>query len=191
MNPHVRPRTAALFAGVLGTPEDAALAEAVGAVLGRAGFRLRHGGYNGLMEAAARGAASENGAAITAVTLAGKEEWGPFNWFVDHAVHAPTMGARLHAYLDDADLVVALGGGVGTLHELTAAVYYAGNIRPLPVRLVGPTTRRLHDFLVQDRWLVETPTRPLGFLRCLDDADALAADLSSPTAAGTSTAGAP
>ncbi|WP_260867689.1 LOG family protein [Streptomyces sp. SAJ15] len=48
------------------------------------------------------------------------------------------MGARLHAYLDDANLVVAMGGGVGTLHELTAALYYATTIRPLPVRLLGP-----------------------------------------------------
>jgi predicted Rossmann-fold nucleotide-binding protein len=131
------------------------------------------------MEAAARGAAAA-GTVITAVTLAEKEAWGPFNPHVNAAIYAPTMGARLHAYLDDADLVVAMGGGVGTLHELAAAIYYVGNIRPIPVRLIGPAAGRLHDLLVQDRWLIETPTRPLGFLRCLADADALAADLNQP-----------
>lgn len=87
------------------------------------------------------------------------------------------MGERLHAYLDDADLVVAMGGGVGILHELTAALYYATTIRSLPVRLLGPAACCLSTFLRAEGWLTESPTRPLGFLRELPDAEALAADL--------------
>jgi hypothetical protein len=94
------------------------------------------------------------------------------------------MGERLHAYLDHADLVVAMGGGVGTLHELTAALYYATAIRTLPVRLLGPTAAQLGDFLREQRWLVETPTRPLGFLRTVPDVPALAADLEELAVAG-------
>ncbi|MFE5074960.1 hypothetical protein [Streptomyces halstedii] len=80
------------------------------------------------------------------------------------------MGERLHAYLDDVGLVVVMGGGVGTLHEVTAALYYATTIRPVPVRLLGPAAIRLGTFLRAERWLVEGPTRPLGFLADLPDA---------------------
>ncbi|MBB5939249.1 hypothetical protein [Streptomyces zagrosensis] len=89
----------------------------------------------------------------------------------------PTVGARLDAYLGDADQVVAMGGGVGTLYELTAALYYATTIRPVPVRLLGPTACRLRTFLRTEGWLTESPTRPMGFLRELPDAEALDVDL--------------
>lgn len=58
-------------------------------------------------------------------------------------------------------------GGVGTLHELCAALYYAGNIRPVPVWITGPTALRLLTFLKREKWLSETPTQPLGFLHGL------------------------
>lgn len=166
-------RNAVLFAGVIAPPGELELAEAAGGALARAGYRLRHGGYNGLMEAAARGAAQENGQ-VTAITLAGREDWGPLNGYVTETVYASTMGERLHTYLDDADLIVAMGGGVGTLHEVTAAFYYATAIRTVPVWLLGPTAVRLGEFLREQRWLVETPTRPLGFLRSVPDARVLA-----------------
>ncbi|MDI5969436.1 LOG family protein [Streptomyces sp. SL13] len=175
--------TAALFAGVVPPDGEEPLAEAAGAALARAGYGLKHGGYNGLMEAAARGAA-HHGVPVTAVTLADRPDWGAFNPHVTTTVYAPTMGARLHAYLDDADLVVAMGGGVGTLHELTAALYYATTIRSLPVRLLGPTACRLSAFLRAQGWLTESPTRPLGFLREFPDAEALAADLAALDAGG-------
>lgn len=169
-------RTVAFFAGVVPPAGEEELAEAAGAALAEAGYALRHGGYNGLMEAVARGAVRHQGP-VTAVTLAGRPDWGPFNPHVTDTVYAPTMGARLHAYLDDTDLVIAMGGGVGTLHELTAALYYATTIRTVPVRLLGPTAGRLGDFLKTERWLTQTPTRPLDFLRALADAPALTADL--------------
>lgn len=79
------------------------------------------------------------------------------------------MGARLAAFLDDTDLVIAMGGGVGTLHELTAALWYAGNLRPVPVWIAGATALCLLDFLQEQRWVYESPTRPLGFLRRVPD----------------------
>jgi uncharacterized protein (TIGR00725 family) len=170
--------TVTLFAGVVPPDGEEPLAEAAGAALARAGYALRHGGYNGLMEAAARGA-THHGGLVTAVTLADRPDWGALNPHVTTTVYAPTMGDRLHAYLDDADLVVAMGGGVGTLHELTAALYYATTIRTLPVRLLGPTACRLSAFLRAEGWLTESPTRPLGFLQELPDAEALDADLTA------------
>ncbi|MEV6425051.1 LOG family protein [Streptomyces sp. NPDC051662] len=169
--------TAVLFAGVVARTGETDLALAAGDALGAAGYGLRHGGYNGLMEAAARGAA-RHGVPVTAVTLA-DQEWGPFNPYVTDVEYAPTMGDRLHAYLDDADLVLVMGGGVGTLHEVTAALYYATTIRPVPVRLLGPAARRLGAFLRAEQWLVEGPTRPLGFLADLPDIAALEKDLAA------------
>ncbi|MFD5935540.1 MULTISPECIES: LOG family protein [unclassified Streptomyces] len=169
-------RTVALFAGVVARPGEDSLALAAGDALGAAGYGLRHGGYNGLMEAAAQGAA-RHGVPVTAITLADRPEWGPFNRHVTDVVYAPTMGERLHAYLNDVDLVVVMGGGVGTLHEATAALYYATTIRPVPVRLLGPAARRLGAFLRAEQWLVEGPTRPLEFLADLPDVAALEKDL--------------
>ncbi|MEU7556989.1 LOG family protein [Streptomyces eurythermus] len=182
-----RHRTAVFFGGVVpASPDEERLAEEVGMALAGAGFALWHGGYNGLMEAAARGAASKGGT-VTAVTLADKhEEWGAFNPHVTADVRLPDIGARLNHYLDNADLVVAMGGGVGTLHELTAAIYYAGNIRPIPVWITGPTALGLLAFLRREKWLFETETRPLGFLSPIACAAAFAAqlhDLSDPSEA--------
>lgn len=173
-----RQRTAVFFGGVVpASPAEERLAEEVGMALARAGFTLLHGGYNGLMEAAARGAAAHGGT-VTAVTLADKHaEWGDFNPHVTGEVLLPDLGARLNHYLEAADLVVAMGGGVGTLHELTAAVYYAGAIRPVPVWVTGPTALRLLAFLKRERWLFESPTRPLGFLSPIESATAFAAHL--------------
>ncbi|MFE7752137.1 LOG family protein [Streptomyces sp. NPDC057428] len=168
-------RTAVLFAGVVARPGETELARTAGDALGGAGYRIRHGGYNGLMEATAQGAA-RHGVPITAVTLADRD-WGPFNPYVTDVVHAETMGERLHAYLDDADLVYVMGGGVGTLHEATAALYYATTIRSVPIRLLGPAACRLGGFLREQEWLVEGPTRPLAFLADLPDAAALVKDL--------------
>lgn len=160
--------TATFFGGVVPASEhEEQLAYGIGAALGKAGLVLRHGGYNGLMEEAARGAATAGGQ-VVAVTLT-NVDWGEFNPHITDAVRLSTMGERLHRFLDDTDLVVAMGGGVGTLHELTAALWYSGNIRPVPVWLAGDTALRLLTFLKVERWLFESPTRPLGFLREIPD----------------------
>ncbi|WP_330251444.1 LOG family protein [Nocardia sp. NBC_00565] len=160
--------TATFFGGVVpASDQEQALARDVGQAIAHAGFALQHGGYNGLMEDAARGAASAGGR-ILAVTLT-DVNWGEFNPYVSSAIRLPRMGDRLHQFLDDTDLVIAMGGGVGTLHELTAALWYAGNIRPVPVWLTGATALRLSAFLRSERWLFETPTRPLGFMREIPD----------------------
>ncbi len=168
---------ATFFGGVVPASEaEQALAYDIGRGLAEAGFVLQHGGYNGLMEEAARGAASVGGE-IVAVTLA-DVNWGSFNPYVSQAVRLPRMGDRIHRFLDETDVVVAMGGGVGTLHELTATIWYAGNIRPVPVFLAGATVLRLSAFLRSERWLFETPTRPLGFLKEIPDATAFSQALS-------------
>ncbi|WP_086826224.1 LOG family protein [Streptomyces sp. NRRL B-24572] len=172
--------TAVFFGGVRpASTNEETLAEEIGQALAQAGYQLLHGGYNGLMEAAARGASSQ-GAEITAVTLIDKHDtWGAFNPYATASVHLPDLGTRLNHYLAHADLVVAMGGGIGTLHELTAAVYYATTVRPVPICLAGPTALRLLAFLREEKWLYETPTRPLGFLSTAESADAFRSRLTA------------
>ncbi|MGH3874186.1 MAG: LOG family protein [Pseudonocardiaceae bacterium] len=170
--------TATFLGGVVPASEqEEQLAYGIGVALGAAGLILQHGGYNGLMEQAARGAAA-HGATVVAVTLT-DVDWGEFNPYVTDAVRLPTMGERLHRFLADTDLVVAMGGGVGTLHELTAALWYAGNIRTVPVWLTGETARRLSAFLRTERWVFESPTRSLGFLREIPDLTTFERELST------------
>jgi len=172
------PLTATFFGGVVpASKEERRLAYGIGEALGEAGLVLQHGGYNGLMEDAARGAATAGGPAVVAVTLA-EADWGEFNSYVTDTIRLPTMGARMDRFFDYSDLVIAMGGGVGTLHELTAALWYAGNIRPVPVWLAGDTARRLVAFLKTQRWLFESPTRPLGFLREIPDLATFGRELS-------------
>ncbi|MFI8974203.1 LOG family protein [Nocardia asteroides] len=161
-------KTASFFGGVVPvSTEEEILAVDVGRELAAAGFVLQHGGYNGLMEAAASGASAAGGE-VVAVTLSGVE-WGDFNPYVSRVVRLPKMGDRLHRFLDDVDVVIAMGGGVGTLHEITAALWYAGNVRPVPVWMVGQTAVRLTTFLKSERWLFESPTRSLSFLKEISD----------------------
>ncbi|MGH3694444.1 MAG: LOG family protein [Pseudonocardiaceae bacterium] len=169
--------TATFLGGVVPASEqEAQLAYHIGVAFGAAGLVLQHGGYNGLMEQVARGAAAK-GATVVAVTLT-DVDWGEFNPYVTDVVRLPTMGERLHRFLDETDLVVAMGGGIGTLHELTAALWYAGNIRAVPVWLTGKTARRLGTFLRTERWVFESPTRPLGFLREISDLTTFERELS-------------
>lgn len=168
-------RPVAFFGGcVPASPEEAELAYSIGHVLGSARRTLLHGGYNGLMEQAARGC-RDAGGRVVAVTLA-NVDWGEFNPYVDEVKLLPDAGARLGRFLN-CDLVVAMGGGVGTLHELTAALWHATNLRSVPVWLAGPTALRLLDFLIDQRWLFESPTRSLAFLRRIDDLDTFQAEL--------------
>ncbi len=175
-------RTAVFFGGCATVSLDEEhLAHDIGVLLAANGFTLRHGGYNGLMEHAAKGAA-EHGAPVVAVSLHGMA-WGGFNPHVTDTMLLPTMGERMHTFLDTADIIIAMAGGVGTLHELTAALWYAGNIRPVPVVVAGATAQRLTAFLRAERWIYPSPTRPLGFLHEISEAADIVPLLASGTGA--------
>jgi uncharacterized protein (TIGR00725 family) len=174
--------SAAFFGGcVPGAPGESRLAYDLGALVAKSGFELRHGGYVGLMEEAARGAA-DNGGQVVAVSVADMP-WGQFNRYVTDSVLLGTMGERLDTFLEKADIVVAMGGGIGTLHEMSAAIWYAGNIRALPVVIAGRTARRLVTFLRAEKWIYESPTRPVGFLHEVIGASEFSAHLQGVRAA--------
>ncbi|MEV6631916.1 LOG family protein [Actinoplanes sp. NPDC051470] len=179
-------RTAVFFGGcVPASPDEEHLAHNIGALLAEHGFAMWHGGYNGLMEHAAKGAAKHD-APVVAVSIRDMP-WGAFNPHVTDTILVTGMGERIHTFLDPADIVIAMAGGVGTLHELTAALWYAGNIRQVPVVIAGATARRLLAFLRAERWLYASPTRPLDFLHEIGDAAGLLPLITARTASDRST----
>ena len=155
----------ALFLGGVSvkSEHERELAFFCGKLLGTLKYSLLHGGYNGLMEEVARGAATED-ASIFAITLLNKDEWGGFNPFVKKAFFYPDLGQRLNSFFMSTNVVIAMGGGVGTLHEIASAIWYAGNIRRMPIIILGARAKRLITFLQQEEWLYKSSTRPLDFL---------------------------
>jgi uncharacterized protein (TIGR00725 family) len=121
------------YAAVIGPgecdTETAALAEAVGAGLARAGFTLVTGGAFGAMEAASRGAAQAGG---TVVGLLPGSDRSAGNEWSDVTIATGLGHARNLAVVTAADVVIAVGGGWGTLSEIGLA-----GVAGRPVVLLG------------------------------------------------------
>lgn len=101
--------------------ELAALAEEVGRRLARAGAVLVTGGRSGVMEAASRGARAEGGRVVGVLPGASREE-SPPNPHVEVALFTGLgQGRNLVVVLSGA-VVVAVGGGWGTLSEIALAL---------------------------------------------------------------------
>ena len=104
------------------SPELLVVAEDIGRGLVEAGFRIATGGLGGVMTAASKGARSA--ASWTEGTVIGvlpglvAEDANPY---VDVAVPTGMNYARNVVLVAMADVVVAVGGGAGTLSELAMA----------------------------------------------------------------------
>jgi hypothetical protein len=95
--------------------ETALLAEEVGRRLAEAGVAVVCGGLGGVMEAAARGAATAGGTAIGIVPSASAEDANP------HCTHVVATGighARNLAVVASGEAAIAVGGEWGTLSEI-------------------------------------------------------------------------
>ena len=96
-------------------------AEAVGRLIVDQGWHLQTGGLGGVMEAASRGARMSTG--WTPGTIVGiLPGWEPSaaNPYVDVAL-STGMGHGRNLLVAQADAVVAIGGGAGTLSEMAMA----------------------------------------------------------------------
>jgi len=99
--------------------EEMAKAEAVGRLLGEAGAVVVCGGLGGVMEAAARGAATAGGTVVGLLPGTHREA---ANAYVTVAI-ATGMGEMRNAVIVRAvDAVVAVGGAYGTLSEIAFAL---------------------------------------------------------------------
>jgi uncharacterized protein (TIGR00730 family) len=114
----------------------------MGALLGRGGFDVMTGGYKGVMEAVSRGA-RKNGAHVVGITMARFED--RVNRYVVDEVRTANFYERFRWLVDRADGYVAMGGGIGTLAEVTFAwqELQLGMVPKRPLVLVGPRWRAL------------------------------------------------
>jgi uncharacterized protein (TIGR00725 family) len=97
------------------TSEPARLAEEVGRRLAQAGVTLVCGGREGVMEAAARGAAEAGGTVIGILPGTSGEEANPY---CTHIVASGVGFGRNLAVVGSGDVVIAIGGAWGTLSEI-------------------------------------------------------------------------
>jgi len=111
--------------GIIGpreaTAEQCKLAEELGAALAEYGLQLLCGGKNGVMEAACRGHAEKGGLPIGILP---DEEWQAANQYVAVPI-ATGIGPARNAIIARACIVlVAIGGGVGTLSEMALGLQF-------------------------------------------------------------------
>ncbi len=111
------------FIAVIGggecSPQEAMMAEEVGREIARHGVTLVCGGLGGIMEAACRGASSQGG--MTIGILPGDNR-GSANPFVQIPIVTNLGEARNVIVVKSAQVVIAIGGGYGTLSEIAHAL---------------------------------------------------------------------
>ncbi len=138
MNQH-NARIIAVFGGSRVAPASPEYAEAyaVGKLLAQRGFVVMNGGYQGTMEASARGAQENGGRAIG--VLSAEFDWLAPNVFLDETTISPDLFARIREMQARADGFIVLKGSMGTLAEL-ALVWNLARIDPRrrkPIILLG------------------------------------------------------
>ncbi len=123
------------------------VAETVGRALARAGVTLVCGGRGGVMAAAARGARQAGGRTVGILPGTGPDD-SPPNPSIEVPIFTGMGQARNLAVVLSADVVIAIGGGWGTLSEIGLARKHGR-----PVVLLGNWHLELPD-KVDDRNLV-------------------------------------
>jgi uncharacterized protein (TIGR00725 family) len=109
----------AVVGGGVCSPEEAALAEAVGRHLAGAGATLICGGMGGVMAAACRGARSAGGLTIGVLPGYSATDANPH---VDVSIVTGMGEARNIIIVRTASAVIAVGGEFGTLSEIAFAL---------------------------------------------------------------------
>jgi uncharacterized protein (TIGR00725 family) len=128
-------------------PEEAYdVAYQIGLQLAKHGLVLLTGGLGGVMEAASRGAREGGGFVIGIIP---QDDKGQANDFCD-AVIATGMGfARDFITAYSADVIIVIGGGAGTLIEVSAA--YQKKIPIVAVKGTGGVADRVVDTYIDDK----------------------------------------
>jgi len=125
-------------------------AEQVGRALAQAGFAIANGGYRGIMQASAKGAA-EAGGTVIGVTCSAFKSLA--NEHITREIRTCSLDERLNMLVKLGRAYVVLPGGTGTLLEL-AMVWELKNKGFLdagkPIVLAGEFWRPLVDLMAGD-----------------------------------------
>lgn len=129
------------------------MAYVVGSLLGRSGFVVMSGGYNGVMEAVSKGAA-ENGGHVIGVTSSRIKEMRnaePNAWLAEQ-IHFETLRDRLLHLVWESDGYIVMHGGFGTLLELVSALEFmhARDLPPRPLVIYRPFWKEFLDPMRQN-----------------------------------------
>jgi uncharacterized protein (TIGR00725 family) len=122
----------------------------VGRLLARQGAALICGGASGVMEESCRGSHEEGG--LTIGVLAGTDR-NAANAYVDIALPTGLGTARNLIYPRACDATIMIGGGAGTLNELTIA--YQGRRSVVVIEGTGGWADRVRGVLFEGRYLDE------------------------------------
>lgn len=134
------------------------LAEAAGRHIAEAGAVLVNGGTGGVMESSAKGAHEADGLVVGFLPQADHSHANPY---LDVAL--PTGMGTMRNLLTSrcCDALIMIGGGVGTLNELTIA--YDVGTPVIVLRGSGGWADRIVHSLVDGRWLDERRVAELEF----------------------------
>ncbi|EKE79016.1 TIGR00725 family protein [Oceanibaculum indicum] len=102
-------------------PEEAVIAEALGKGIGTLGLQLLCGGKNGVMEAVCKGCLEAGGLPIGLVP---DEEWSAANPYVAIPLATGIGPARNAIIARAAEVLIAVGGGYGTLSEMAYGLHF-------------------------------------------------------------------
>lgn len=145
-------------AGVILPGNVVEAATAVGKEVARAGYVLLSGGTGGTMEAACQGAQEAGGLTVGFLP---QGDFASANPYVDLVFPTGLGTVRNFLTARCADAVIVVGGGVGTLNEITIA-YDAG----VPIVIVNDTggwSERIGDILIEGKWLDERRVTEVSF----------------------------
>jgi uncharacterized protein (TIGR00725 family) len=114
----MKPLYISVIGGARSEPDELTLAEEVGRLVAEEGATLVCGGLGGVMEAAARGAKTAGG---TTIGILPGHDRSMANPYLDYVVTTGIGHARNLAVVSSGDVVIAVGGGYGTLSEIGLA----------------------------------------------------------------------
>ena len=113
-----RPPRVAVIGAASASPSEYADAQALGHALAKAGAIVVCGGYGGVMEAAARGAAEAGGLTVGILRGSRAEDANPW---IQIPLATGLGDARNALVVAGAEVAVAVGGSWGTLSEISLA----------------------------------------------------------------------
>ena len=134
-------------------------AESLGRQLAEAGFAVVTGGYNGVMEAASKGARAAGGSVIGVTAEVYYAKGREANAYITREIRVKSATDRLMELLDLPDAWCAMGNSTGTLAEVAMAWDYMvkGFIEKKPLLLIGDPWKGFYEYVKNEeqftRWL--------------------------------------
>lgn len=152
----------------------------VGKGIAAAGAALVNGGTGGVMEESSRGASESGGLTIGFLPYADKARANPYV----HLVFPTGMGTvRNILTARSCDSVIMIGGGVGTLNEVTIA--YDSGVPLVVLEGTSGWADRLRSALDEGKWLDERRVVPISFASSAQEAVAIALERAKEPRQGT------